>query len=301
MPNFIFSDFPPYREAVYILMKSPMDCERASWNFVGTACAVSCDSKDLLLTAGHCVDAGEEHEGKYKFRCVSRVEREGDVIRIPTDSDSFEVQIVLAKYKPDVAILRRCDGRKFNDEDMIPLCPPSDFPWHRNRKGWNGEVVCFHCPITEFMLNKKMDMLECEVSAWYQVAKNSRTQLKISASFQEGSSGGAVVLKSNQCLIGILIEVAPFSELVLESVSRASDRKGAEIQMEMSKDTETYDVSKYDGDLDSVSTSIHSVTKSYGTSTIILMTSELSVSLSNGQVVELYEWIQRGSQSSPFK
>lgn len=138
--------------------------------------------------------------------------------------------------------------------------------------------MCFYCPITEYVLNTSMETLQCEISQWFQIAKISRTQLKISTSFQEGSSGGAVVLKSNGCLIGILIEVAPFGELVLESASYVQQ---TERQIEMSKDMEKIDNSKYDGDLNSVSTSIHSVTKSHGTSTIILMPSELSFSYRN--------------------
>lgn len=299
---FYLPDIPPFREAIYILMKSPIDCERPTgWNFVGTACAVFCDSKDLLLTAGHCVDAGEEQEGRYKFHCISRAEREAGVIRIPADSISFEVQVLLAKQKPDVAVLRRCDGLQFSNDDMIPLCPPAEFPWRRNPKGWSGEVMCFHCPITEYMLNTSMETLECEITQWFQIAKNSRTHLKISTSFQEGSSGGAVVLKSNKCLIGILIEVAPFGDLVLENFSPTIDRAGAESRMEMSKYMEKCDDSKDGADLNSISTSFHSVTKSYGTSSIILVPSDLSVSLRDGETIDLYDWIQRGGRYASFK
>lgn len=204
-------------------MKSPIDCERAAaWTFVGTACAVRCDSKDLLLTAGHCIDAGKDQEGRYKFRCVSLVERDAGVIRIPSDSVSFEVQIELAKDTPDVAVLRRCDGRQFHDEDMIPLCPPSDLPWRRDPRGWSGEAMCFHCPSTEFMRDISIGTCECDISPWFLIAKFSRTQVKTSTRFQEGSSGGAVVLKSNECLIGILIEGAPCGDRLLKSVGPPS-------------------------------------------------------------------------------
>lgn len=154
--------------------------------------------------------------------------------------------------------------RQFNDEDMIPLCPPSEFPWLRDSKGWSGEVTCFYCPITEFAYNESMELLECEVFPRLQIDRFWKTQVKISARVPE-SSGGAVVLKSNGCLIGILIKEVPYGELVLTSVSPASDRPDAEIQIEMSEDTEAFNVSKDDGVFSSVSTSIHYVTKSAGT------------------------------------
>ena len=302
--------FPPFRLSVLVLLSKPKSeylrskADDPDWFMIGTAVIVESVSKDILLTAGHCVYADDEKRyGKYEFACCASVTKS---VKGAKDDDTsmakkeehendnddvqdghfyeyeglFPVEIVTAKDSPDIAVLRRVDGNQFVEDDMIKLCQPDDIPWLRNARDWEAEVMCFHCPITKFDTDQGYDKLECCISNWLQVAAKSNHHFWVEENFHGGSSGGAIVLGNSHTLIGILIHTVSYGEFELKQ-GLESVKLWEELKKPIKSDFQNVEVVSLKG----------SVARSQCTSTVAVIPSLVQM-MQNGSDCNLYQWLK---------
>lgn len=304
-----FRKFPPYRLSALVLLSRPKSeylrskAEVPDWFMTGTAVIVESFSKDILLTAGHCVYADEnERYGKYEFACCQCVTnnvkdaKDDDTSTTKNDEDGkggdiadfsfyeyhdlFPVEVVAAKDKPDIAVLRRVDGKQFDNADMIPLCPPESIPWLHNVRDWNAEVMCFHCPITKFETDHDYENLECCTSNWLQVVAESAHHFWLEENFREGSSGGAVVWGKSHTLLGILVHTVNYGEFELKQ-GRESVKISEELKKPQTSDVQNIEVVSLKG----------SVARSQCVSTVAVIPSLVQMT-QNGTLCNLYQWLK---------
>lgn len=266
---------------------------------IGTAVIVESVSKDILLTAGHCVYVDDDKRyGRYDFACCAFVTKSVQVAKNDAKNTEYEkggddtdgrfyeyhglfpVEIVTAKNKPDIAVLRRVDGNQFEEADMIKLCPPEDIPWLRNARDWEAEIMCFHCPITKFDIDQDYEKLECCTSNWLQVVAKSPHHFWVEENFREGSSGGAIVLGNSHTLIGILVHTVSYGEFELKQGCE-SVKLWEELKKPIQSDTQIVDIVSLTG----------SVARSQCTSTVAVIPSLVEM-VQNGIHCNLYQWLK---------
>lgn len=194
---------PPYRGAVFIFYVLKKNRNSNYVKPIGSAVAIECCSKTVLLTAGHCCFS--DPDGKRRLVnnlfCTLTMTKSSDGLYEP--HTSFPVTILYASMRPDIGIIKRSDGLSINCT-QFPLCSPADVPWVRDPDGWDCKVKCYHCPVDVFKTSEQ-PMLSCNISNYNSVAAHSTTHFTITEEFIGGSSGGAMILELGHKLLGILI------------------------------------------------------------------------------------------------
>lgn len=172
-------------------------------NPLGTAVAINCDSKKVLLTAGHCCfsDVLCKRRLRSNLFCTESMVKTSDGI-FQVNAHSFPVKVLFASKIPDVGILCRTDLTIFSNP--IPLCPRESIPWIADSSGWECRVKCYHCPVDVFRTSDFF-MLSCNVTNYNSVAFVTEHHFAITEEFLGGSSGGAMILQHSHNLVGILI------------------------------------------------------------------------------------------------
>jgi hypothetical protein len=170
---------------------------------IGTAVAVDCASKKVLLTAGHCCFSNSEctRQLKSNLFCTAWMNKRLDG-SFEVTGECFPVSVVHATKKPDIGILTRIDGNIF--DKRIPLCAHDDVPWIADKEGWECRVKCYHCPV-DICVSSDMPGLGCNVTNYNAVAFHTNSHFAVTEEFLGGSSGGAMVLENVHSLLGILI------------------------------------------------------------------------------------------------
>lgn len=184
-----------------------------SFSLVGTAVAVSSSSRDILLTAGHCVKFTDA-----QYFCALVIPHPFDFNQRP--ANSFDVDVLAHKLSsPDLAVLRRCDNKKF-DTPCPELLRPEQLPWNINPRGWLAQAYVFYVPIEviDHAHNGEGGSPDvcCDVDPGVALHFPTRHHFRIRG-FQRGSSGGAIITSDGQ-LIGVLSKFQTHGELTLGSV-----------------------------------------------------------------------------------
>jgi hypothetical protein len=130
---------------------------------IGTAFAIDCSSKRVLLTAGHCLFGSRNRKlgPKNQLFCTEWIRRREDGA-IETGS-RIPVHIVHASLSPDICILARKDGQF--DIALVSVCEPTEVPWVCNA-GWECRVKCYHYPVDIFN-QTDMSSLSCNVTDYH--------------------------------------------------------------------------------------------------------------------------------------
>jgi hypothetical protein len=212
---------PPYRSAIFVFYYINSKHQIAP---LGTAVAIDCRSKQIMLTAGHCCFA--DNNRKYinnLFITKSLGKDNGGCLIVP--GTRFPVEILYCTKSPDIGILRRIDGLMF--DRTIPLCPREEIPWIMDPENWEVKAKCYHCAIDYFLLTDGPSV-SCEASEYRPIASGSEHHFSIREEFLGGSSGGAWVLPSElgSKLIGILITTAS-TPIVVDAITEPAKPDGS--------------------------------------------------------------------------
>lgn len=116
-------------------------------NACGTAFAIS---ENCVLTAYHNIatDPAKPTRSHTKsWKLVNGLERLSDG-SIQTIENFVPIDVIVHKYayKADWVILRRNDGRLFNPNDVVPICPVADIPAY----GEEPDIKIYHCAVALF-------------------------------------------------------------------------------------------------------------------------------------------------------
>ena len=191
---------------------------------LGTAVAIECQSKTILLTAGHCCYANAECTRRIvsNLFCTTSMDKTEEGTFEVTGT-SFPVSVIYSSKKPDLAILRRTDNVQF--QSAIPICPPQDVPWVTDAENWECRVKCYHCPVDVFRTTD-MPLLGCNVTNYNAIAFHTNHHFAVTEEFLGGSSGGAMIMEGSHHLLGILITtlVTPTSIDDVEVVEGSGNR-----------------------------------------------------------------------------
>jgi len=76
---------------------------------IGTAVVIACASNTILLTAGHCA-MGDNGNIYAHLRCCQRM-RKLSTGGYSVDGVSFDVEVLCARLRPDIAVLHRITGQ----------------------------------------------------------------------------------------------------------------------------------------------------------------------------------------------
>jgi hypothetical protein len=190
---------------------------------LGTAVAIDCASKTILLTAGHCCFANTECTRRIvsNLFCATAMEKNTDG-SFKLVGPSFPVSVIYSSKTPDIGILRRTDGALF--QNPIPVCPQLQVPWVVDAENWECRVKCYHCPVDAFRTTD-MPLLGCNVTNYNAIAFHTNHHFAVTEEFLGVSSGGAMVMERNHYLLGILITtlVTPMSIDDVEVVEDAGN------------------------------------------------------------------------------
>lgn len=199
---------PPYRMCVFVLCRMTLTGFRP----VGTAVAVKSAGRDMLLTAGHCVKFREA-----LYFCLPQLLHPYNLMEIPLGAFNVEV-VVASNDSPDIAILRRSDGRMF-DIECPAIMPISDLPWNRDPHGWGGHAYAFHVPldIIDHASNDEAgtpDVVGDVENVTLHMPTRHHFRLR---SFERGSSGGAIISHDGR-LMGVIAKTQLYGTLTMEGI-----------------------------------------------------------------------------------
>lgn len=185
-------DSPRKGECVYLL------CQRLPSGEIrplGTAFAVECRSKTLLLTALHCVIDESTAILLTDLFIVDGLERvTGQEVLLSTP---INVSVVQAS---DVAIDVACLKAEVPFKDAISLCPITELPSLKSEY----KVKAYHCPVRIY-LECVSPIINVTSTAYSKVVSQSHHHIFVSQGLglMQGSSGGPVVDSVGR-LIGII-------------------------------------------------------------------------------------------------
>jgi hypothetical protein len=187
-------DSPRYGNCAFILVK--LSKIYNSYIPVGTAFAVECSSKKLLLTALHClIDVNITTDELYIVKSLAR--NEDNTIQF----DPFPAPRVCFQTcygnGVDIAFLRLVDDITFSNS--IPVCPFNQGPNQLNE----DRVKTYHCPISLYA-NFGLDVLSATATDFTKIAVYSKHHFCISCEHTQGSSGG-VLVDRNKRAVGLIV------------------------------------------------------------------------------------------------
>lgn len=202
----------------------------------GTAFAVRCPSKRMLITAGHNVVQNNVVVGDgNSFSICRRTERNDDGTIVITGKQ--DVTVIEFDATADWAVLA-INEIPFNDNEMLTICPFDEIEPTINEPYYK----IYHCPCEDFN-SGILNVLELCAMPWMKTCGFARLQgtLSFYVGLSKGSSGGCVIDKTNGRAVAFHVESDSSVLTVQEAKAKSVEKTGTEYEKALPDMTDVFE------------------------------------------------------------
>jgi hypothetical protein len=161
----------------------------------GTAFVIS---RDCVISAYHCVadDPNKPTKNHTKDWLIANGLERNSAGTVSALSPQSVIPLTVKKFviKDDWVLLCRTDGRFFDANDVVPVCPVDSVPKHEDE----ARLKIYHCPIDLFR-DGMVDLVK-PCSEEHRLSMTSHHRAFVKTGLFGGSSGGLYALMNGSAL-----------------------------------------------------------------------------------------------------